>query len=196
MLKRAAKQIQHFFSIARAFAEELVWIVKEQPDDYDPRSSDAQCWICPLCKDDKHHEPGDDRCKAAIDRTHQRLAEVERELAEALRRERELTAMTGRLREAHSSDIPTDRRRHGPLLGTLERVDVLWAAPWIDFAGETIHEGDTIQHPSGESGTVVFHPGREDVSDQWMVDYGDGISSRLILQVGEKGRAVCVRKGD
>lgn len=23
----------------------------------------TQCWICPLCLDDKHHQPGDDYCK-------------------------------------------------------------------------------------------------------------------------------------
>jgi len=26
------------------------------------KSQGAQCWICPQCYDDKHHEPGDMRC--------------------------------------------------------------------------------------------------------------------------------------
>jgi hypothetical protein len=63
-------------------------------------------------------------------------------------------------------------------------------APWTDFAGNDIHVGDTIEHPSGERGKVVFllleHP-----SDQWRVDYGTELL-RLCLQVGDRGRAVVV----
>lgn len=66
------------------------------------------------------------------------------------------------------------------------------AAPWPDFSGNDIHEGDTIEHPSGERGTVVFLPDEADAGDQWRVDYGTGDLSRLCLQVGYKGMAVVV----
>jgi hypothetical protein len=68
-------------------------------------------------------------------------------------------------------------------------------APWPDFAGKPIHEGDTIRHPeSGQEGRVVFLPGHQDPSDQWRVDYGNFEAlSRLSLQIGEKGRAVVVQ---
>jgi hypothetical protein len=66
-------------------------------------------------------------------------------------------------------------------------------APWTDFAGNDIHEGDTIQHPtSGERGTVVFLAHEERPIDQWRVDYGNGGISRLCLQIGDKGQAVVV----
>jgi hypothetical protein len=63
-------------------------------------------------------------------------------------------------------------------------------APWTDFAGQGIHEGDMIEHPSGERGAVVFLPNETSPGDQWRVDYGDGYISRLCLQIGDKGRAV------
>ena len=64
-------------------------------------------------------------------------------------------------------------------------------APWNDFKGNTIFEGCTIVHPSGQSGVVRFRGDRQHQSDQWVVDYGDGsFESRLVLQIGQKGRAV------
>ncbi|WP_047299720.1 hypothetical protein [Pseudomonas fluorescens] len=65
-------------------------------------------------------------------------------------------------------------------------------APWPDYAGVKIQEGDTIQHPSGERGVVVFLPEHTEPSDQWRVDYGDQALSRLALQIGDKGRAVVI----
>jgi hypothetical protein len=67
-------------------------------------------------------------------------------------------------------------------------------APWPDFQGQPIHEGDTIQHPvSGQSGRVLFLQDEEEPANAWRVDYGDGkLLSRLCLQIGEKGRAVVV----
>lgn len=65
-------------------------------------------------------------------------------------------------------------------------------APWLDFAGNVVREGDTIQHPSGERGKVVFLPAGTVASDKWRVDYGTGDLSRLCLQVGDRGRAVVV----
>lgn len=64
-------------------------------------------------------------------------------------------------------------------------------APWPDFKGVPIFEGDTIRHPTGERGKVIFFKDQADVTDQWMVDYGDGHAelARLVLQVGDKGKA-------
>lgn len=67
-------------------------------------------------------------------------------------------------------------------------------APWPDFTGVDIYEGDVIEHPSGEHGIVVFMATEVDPINQWLVEYGDdGYLSRLSLQVGDKGRAI-VRK--
>ena len=63
-------------------------------------------------------------------------------------------------------------------------------APWRDFKGNKIFEGDTIIHPTGETGIVNYHSERKDISDQWTAKYDFGPESRLILQVGDKGRAV------
>ncbi|NRF65706.1 hypothetical protein HLB44_01780 [Aquincola sp. S2] len=62
-------------------------------------------------------------------------------------------------------------------------------APWPDYDRRDIHEGDRIVHPSGQRGTVVFLAAG---IDPWRVDYGDGLLSRLVLQLGIKGRAVVV----
>lgn len=63
-------------------------------------------------------------------------------------------------------------------------------APWTDFDGNLIYEGDTIVHPSGDRGVVTFLPDHDNAADQWRVDYGDGARSRLMLQIGDKGQAV------
>lgn len=62
-------------------------------------------------------------------------------------------------------------------------------APWKDFNGNDIFEGNTILHPNGDKGIVVFRGERKLLEDQWLVDYGDGHESRLCLQVGDKGQA-------
>lgn len=65
---------------------------------------------------------------------------------------------------------------------------------WPDYRGAPIREGDTLVHPSGETGKVLFYPNAKDKYDRWMVFYpGDGFSSRLCLQIGDKGRAVVLR---
>lgn len=61
--------------------------------------------------------------------------------------------------------------------------------PWPGYDGAAIHEGDTLLHPSGESGVVIFLKAHSDPQDAWRVDYGDGFLSRLALQIGDKGRA-------
>jgi hypothetical protein len=65
-------------------------------------------------------------------------------------------------------------------------------APWPDFKGNPIHEGDTIEHPTGARAKVVVYDGETDPGDQWRADYGDGLPSRLVLQIGDKGRAVVI----
>jgi len=76
-------------------------------------------------------------------------------------------------------------------------------APWPDFKGNPIHEGDTIKHPTGDTGKVVFIETNPRLNPeaiavewnevhQWRVDYGDGLLSSLCLQIGEKGMAVVI----
>jgi hypothetical protein len=63
-------------------------------------------------------------------------------------------------------------------------------APWPDFAGNPIHEGDMIAHPSGECGRVIYLAHEATICDQWRVQYiGDEHASRLCLQIGDKGMA-------
>ena len=79
----------------------------------------------------------------------------------------------------------------------VQTCDLDAEAPWRDWLGRPIFAGDTIVHPaSGESGVVIEVPAfaTENVSDRWLVDYGDGtVPSRLCLQIGDKGQAAkCV----
>lgn len=46
-------------------------------------------------------------------------------------------------------------------------------APWTDFAGADIYEGDVIAHPTGERGKVVFLRDKTEPADQWRVLYDD-----------------------
>lgn len=83
-------------------------------------------------------------------------------------------------------------------VASLERAaqameDARMVAPWPDFEGNPIREGDTIRHPTdGATGTVIRLPDQTDHGDAWRVLYRDGELSRLCLQVGEKGQAVVV----
>lgn len=66
-------------------------------------------------------------------------------------------------------------------------------APWKDYRGVDIFEGDTIAHPSGECGIVVFLPKEKEPGDQWRVSYvGSNDLSRLGLQIGNKGQAFVI----
>ena len=79
----------------------------------------------------------------------------------------------------------------------LERAE-MHKAPWKDYAGNDIYEGDRIQHTDGTAGTVVFFEFEPDPSDKWRVlyDVGDRDNewaariSRLCLQIGYKWQAV------
>lgn len=63
-------------------------------------------------------------------------------------------------------------------------------APWPDFVGAPIYEGDVMRHPDGAEGLVVIDL---TVKNVWRVVYPDEISVALSLQVGDKGRAVVVQ---
>jgi hypothetical protein len=64
-------------------------------------------------------------------------------------------------------------------------------APWNDYSGAPIKDGDLIRHPSGEIGRVILG-NSENASESWRVDYGNGFPSLLCLQIGDKGRAVVI----
>lgn len=67
----------------------------------------------------------------------------------------------------------------------------LMKAPYKDFNGNDLFDGDYIEHPNGERGKVIVLANKENDADKWRVDYEDGGSwSRLCLQIGDKGRAV------
>jgi hypothetical protein len=87
-----------------------------------------------------------------------------------------------------------------PINGPAEKATaplVRWQCPWPDFAGNPIFEGDTLVHPDGMSGRVLFVEGCTYPNDAWRVDYGDGgPAARLCLQIGDKGQArVAVKTG-
>jgi hypothetical protein len=69
-------------------------------------------------------------------------------------------------------------------------------APWPDFVGNQIREGDSIRHPAdGLTGVVFVLCNETDVCDQWRVLYDTndpGRVARLCLQIGDKGQAVVV----
>ena len=71
---------------------------------------------------------------------------------------------------------------------------MLKVAPWPDYAGSPIRVGDKIAHPDGTTGVVLFLDEHESPVDQWRVDYGDGVASRLCFQIGNKGQAVVLKK--
>ena len=69
-------------------------------------------------------------------------------------------------------------------------------APWTDFSGHDIYAGNVIQHPSGDTGQVVYDPSQKDELDQWRVEYTDGELARLCDQIGIKGQAKVFRSPD
>ncbi|NSL56008.1 hypothetical protein [Uliginosibacterium aquaticum] len=65
-------------------------------------------------------------------------------------------------------------------------------APWPDFDGNPIMEGDRMVHPSGECGIVVLCSDAPDDSARWRVDYSGGISRSLSAEVSRDGRCVVI----
>ncbi|MFW5971765.1 MAG: hypothetical protein ACOCQT_06640, partial [Desulfovermiculus sp.] len=68
-------------------------------------------------------------------------------------------------------------------------------APWTDYEGNDLYEGDFIIHPSGEIAQIVVLEYAKSVHDKWRVYYKSTPPllagwSRLSLQVGDKGMAV------
>ena len=67
-------------------------------------------------------------------------------------------------------------------------------APWPDYTGQPIYEGDTIKHPDGTEGRVV-RVRRTTGAYAWRVYYPeDNTVSRLQLQVGHRGRAIVTHR--
>ncbi len=63
-------------------------------------------------------------------------------------------------------------------------------APWPDFDGRALFEGDTIIHPSGQQGIVIFDPTSKRIEDQWRVRYqGDDLVSRLCFAKRHKRKS-------
>jgi len=63
-------------------------------------------------------------------------------------------------------------------------------APWKDYQGNDLYEGDKLKHPSGQTGVIEYHKDRHNQHDRWLVNYGDRILSRLCLQINERGQGV------
>lgn len=65
-------------------------------------------------------------------------------------------------------------------------------APWTDYTGNPIQEGDRMVHSCGDCGIVVLLPGQADDSERWRVDYGHGIVRSLAHEVSATGRAIVI----
>ena len=72
-------------------------------------------------------------------------------------------------------------------------------APWLDFAGNILHEGDTISHPVGKERAVVTYDLEKEKIDKnfgWRAVYENGDSLWLGNQINDKGQAVVVNTED
>lgn len=96
------------------------------------------------------------------------------------------TTMT--LEQTELKPIRSDRKLSSSQIG--EAPATTRKCPWPDFKGNDIHEGDTLEHPSGQFGTVIFVNHSPYPNDNWLVDYPNGGRSRLCLQIGYKGRGI------
>lgn len=65
-------------------------------------------------------------------------------------------------------------------------------APWPDFAGHPIQEGDRVIRHCGDTGVVVLLQGAHDDPARWQVNYGPGNQRSLAEEVSPSGRAVVV----
>lgn len=62
-------------------------------------------------------------------------------------------------------------------------------APWPDFRGADIFEGDAIIHPAGDAAMVEFVFDEPMPSLRWRAKYSNGESMWLGNQIGDKGQA-------
>lgn len=70
------------------------------------------------------------------------------------------------------------------------------ACPYKDFNGNTLSDGDCIQHPNGLVARICYVE-KNNKQNSWLCDYLDGSDmSRLCLQIGEKGMAVKFKLGE
>lgn len=65
-------------------------------------------------------------------------------------------------------------------------------APWPDFAGHPVQEGDRLIRHCGDTGVVVLLPGAAGDAARWCVNYGPGRLCCLAEELGKVGRAVVV----
>ena len=65
-------------------------------------------------------------------------------------------------------------------------------APWPDFSGGPVMEGDRVVVPSGDFGTVVYLPTEECEAQRWRIDFGHGPLQCLQAGLSETGRAVVI----
>lgn len=70
-------------------------------------------------------------------------------------------------------------------------------APFKDFAGNELFEGDSIRHPANADVGVIFVT-EKSIGEhaKWRVKYNDGEDLPLFLQVDDKGKAVKVHSVD
>jgi hypothetical protein len=106
--------------------------------------------------------------------------------------------MATKLRILNYTGRISDLRKKGLLINSVHLGDNCWKytlimkAPWTDYNGQPIFEGNTIAHPEGITGVVIYNNDGYGVFGKWRVDYGCGHFSGLNLQIGEKGMAVVV----
>jgi hypothetical protein len=63
-------------------------------------------------------------------------------------------------------------------------------APWQDFSGKPVQEGDRVLDASGDMGIVVLRPEQTQDDARWCVDYGNGVLRCLRTELNGEGRAV------
>lgn len=63
-------------------------------------------------------------------------------------------------------------------------------APWPDFAGNKIHQGDRLVHPTGTGFVAIRLDNWKEETDAWRAVYDDATVLRLCLQIGDRGCAV------
>lgn len=67
-------------------------------------------------------------------------------------------------------------------------------APWKDYSGNDIHEGDTLIDSSGRVGKVLLMQQPNNIVDRWQVTHGCSKLIRLVVQISHVGKAVVVKE--
>lgn len=72
----------------------------------------------------------------------------------------------------------------------MSEIDNKRKSPWPDYEGNELFEGDTIRHPDGDMGVIVYLDSIKGEHNKWRVNYTDGHQAKLFLQIDDKGMAV------